>query len=343
MKKIAHLNKEQLNCLNDFKDGKSRSSSELKRAIAIILSEDKNNFELIKTITGYNRQYSIALRKKYSLKGINSLKDRKKKQPRALLTKGQRDEVLKTIQTMTPRTFGYPTDYWTTNIVGKLIFEQYGVQYKSRTALTLIFKKAKFTYHKPGTQYHKRSQENIDQWKSDKKTEIENALADEKTIVLVADEMMLSTQTTTQKIWLPQGEVPKIDISNKRGLRCIYGFLNMKTGQEHAFKTNRANSAETCKVLEQIGELYKGYKIVIIWDNAPWHKSALVKDFLTNTKHLFYLISFPPYAPELNPQEHVWKAGRSQVTHNQYIEDIDKTTDQFVSFLNNKIFDYQLL
>lgn len=59
--------------------------------------------------------------------------------------------------------------------------------------------------------------------------------------------MMLSTQTTTQKIWLPQGQFPKIDVSSQRKVRCIYGFLNVKTGHENAFKAMGANSYESCK------------------------------------------------------------------------------------------------
>lgn len=72
--------------------------------------------------------------------------------------------------------------------------------------------------------------------------------------------------------------------------------------------------------------LFLGYKE----SNASWHKSEQVKDFLRNTNHCFYLMQFPPYAPELNPQEHVWNVGRDNITHNTSIENIDKASDQFV-------------
>ncbi len=95
--------------------------------------------------------------------------------------------------------------------------------------------------------------------------------------------MILSTQATTQKIWLPRGEFPKIDVSSKCQNRCIYGFLNVKTGCEHAFKSLGANSEESCLTLEKIGNKYKNKKIVLIWDSASWHKSAKIKEFLSNT------------------------------------------------------------
>ena len=104
-----------------------------------------------------------------------------------------------------------------------------------------------------------------------------------------------------------------------------------------------ANSEASCHALNQIGQIYKDYKIVLIWDNASWHKSAAIKKFLSETTYSFHLINFPPYAPELNPQEHVWKTGRANVTHNVFIDDIDKTADLFVEFLSSKIFDYKFL
>jgi len=52
---------------------------------------------------------------------------------------------------------------------------------------------------------------------------------------------------------------------------------------------------------------------------------------------------FPKYSPELNPQEYVWKNGRSKVTHNEFIKDIDQSTDKFVDYLNNTNFNYPLL
>ncbi len=52
---------------------------------------------------------------------------------------------------------------------------------------------------------------------------------------------------------------------------------------------------------------------------------------------------FPPYSPEENPQEHVWKAGRSAVTHNTFISNIEKTAENFVTYINKTLFSYSLI
>lgn len=48
-------------------------------------------------------------------------------------------------------------------------------------------------------------------------------------------------------------------------------------------------------------------KILLIWDNATWHKSQNVKDFLnTELGKELWVANTPPYSPEFNPDELVW-------------------------------------
>jgi len=342
MKKVRKISQERESELKAFIKNKETTSIEARRAQAILLLNNTVSSDLIESVTGTTKKNAFKLRKKYENKGLKAL-EQKKKKPRSLLTRGQVKEVARILHNNLPYDFGIECDHWTTSILAQLIKEQYEVTFKSKTSIYLMFKKAKFTYHKPGQKYAKRDEEAIKKWKQEVMPLAKEALADEKTIVLTEDEMMLTTQTTVQKIWLPQGEFPKIDVSSNRKRRCIYGFLNIKTGAQHAFKAMGANSEETCKVLKKISNTYEKMKIVLFWDNAPWHKSNEIKEFLRTTKHNFHLVAFPPYAPDENPQEHVWKAGRAKITHNKFIQNIDKATDEFIGYLNHEIFNYKFL
>lgn len=155
--------------------------------------------------------------------------------------------------------------------------------------------------------------------------------------------MILTTQTTTQKVWLLPAAPTIVETSNKREKRCIYGFLDVKTGREYSFKTSHTNSFTTCKILGKLSKIFAGKKITIVWDNASWHKSDMIKKYLTKHPDKFHLFTLPPYSPEKNPQEHVWKAGRENVTHNKFIENIDAATNEFIKYLNSKIFAYEFL
>jgi len=226
--------------------------------------------------------------------------------------------------------------------LAEYILRKYEVAYKSKTSLYIIFRQSKFSFHKPGRVYQKRDEQEVEDWKKTVKPIIKQAFSQTNTVILCEDEMILSTQTTFQKIWLPKGDYPKIEASNKKENRSVYGFLNIKTGQEHAFKTAWQNMFTTVDVLKELRKIYPKEKLLILWDGPGWHRGKEVTNFIQKDKNI-ETIFFPKYSPEENPQEHVWKRGRSEVTHNFTINDIDETTDNFVNFLNTTKFDYSLL
>lgn len=330
----AMLSLERAKELKAFVETKKGTAVELARAQAILMHERRMGYALINELTGLKRSALFKWKLRFAQKGIEGILEPKRKGPRALLTKAQCNEIIANIKATTPEQLGYQSKFWTTSILAHLIKEQYNVAYKTKKPLYLLFKDAQFTYHKPGQQYKNRDQKAIDEWKEKNIPIIKEHLQKLNAVVLTGDEMVLSTQTTLQKIWLPKNEFPKIDVSSKRINRSVYGFLNISNGLEHAFKTEWQNSAITCEVLEQLCHIYLGQDIMLVWDNASWHKSKEVREWLSKTKHKIHLLAFPPYAPDLNPQEHVWKAGRSQVTHNKFIENIDTATDEFVNYLS---------
>ncbi len=294
----------------------------------------------ISLVTELGRSQIFNLRSLYLEKGTEAMKDKRMGKPKELLTRKQREKVIETVKTKSPKQLGYASDHWTTGILGDWIEEKHKVKYKSKTSLYLVFKKANFSYHRPITRYDLRDEEEVEQWKKKTKKKLEKL--DQNTIVLAGDEMILTTETTIQKVWLPQGEYPKIEVrTGSRKRRSVYGFLNMKTGEETAFKTEYQNMFVTREILEKVKEKYPNQKILLLWDSAGWHKGSIVQEYLKQDQNI-EILHFPRYAPEENPQEHVWKSGRGAITHNRYIEDIDEATDELVKYFNQTKFNYKI-
>ena len=82
-----------------------------------------------------------------------------------------------------PRDFGYDIDCWTTTILAHLVKKQYNVQYKTKKPFYLLFKKAKFTYHKPGKQYRNRNQAEIDEWIRKHTPKVKKYLKEKNTMI----------------------------------------------------------------------------------------------------------------------------------------------------------------
>src|SRR3989338_3146598 len=55
------------------------------------------------------------------------------------------------------------------------------------------------------------------------------------------------------------------------------------------------------------------------------------------------LSTFPQLLQRKILKSLVWESGRSQATHNHFIENIDRATDTFVNYLNTTRFTYSLL
>ena len=95
----------------------------------------------------------------------------------------------------------------------------------------------------------------------------------------------------------------------------FYGTLNLCTGEEIVTRAATMNSDNTALHLEQILAAVPGLPILLLWDRAPWHQGEAIREVLKANPRL-EIMTFPVAAPDLNPQEHVWKATRSAVSHN---------------------------
>jgi transposase len=91
-----------------------------------------------------------------------------------------------------------------------------------------------------------------------------------------------------------------------------------KTGRN---KTRRMQGAFAAH-LRHLARLYpkaKHERVVLIIDNAPWHRGQPVAEALADCPHL-ELKRLPSYSPQLNVIERFWKLLRRRATHNRLFE-----------------------
>lgn len=121
----------------------------------------------------------------------------------------------------------------------------------------------------------------------------------------------------------------------------MFGCLNLKTKHFYWKSTKKSNSKVFCEFLSQIRTKFPGKQIVIILDNASIHKSKETKAYLTRWSqiHLFYL---PPYSPEYNPVEIVWRWAKTKVHGFSFRKSIaviiERFTEIFWKYNNNAMF-----
>ena len=120
-------------------------------------------------------------------------------------------------------------------------------------------------------------------------------------------------------MWAPRGQQPPVLSPSCRDKVGFFGGLDLKTGK---LLTREAPtfSAETFgDFVRYLLQSTQG-KIYLIFDNARWHKAQALRELFHANRNRIVRIFLPPYSPELNPVERVWRITRRQVTHNRYFD-----------------------
>jgi len=93
-----------------------------------------------------------------------------------------------------------------------------------------------------------------------------------------------------------------------------------KTGKS---KTRRMQEA-FADHLRHVGRVYPKHQykeVVILIDNAPWHRGKPIDEALAENGHLRFK-RLPSYSPHLNPIERFWKKLRRRATHNRLFDSL---------------------
>jgi len=82
-----------------------------------------------------------------------------------------------------------------------------------------------------------------------------------------------------------------------------------------------------------------GRKMVLITDNAKYHHAKLHREWREEHANRFVLYFLPPYSPDLNPVERVWKLIRRICLHNRYFH----TLKEIEEVVENQFLEWSLV
>jgi transposase len=161
-------------------------------------------------------------------------------------------------------------------------------------------------------------------------------------VILAADEASLYLQASLMRVWAPVGQTPIIPVAANRDNTHFYGALNLQTGEEVVLRSDLMTADVSVLFLNRILQTYPDQPILLLWDRATWHQGAAIRSVLAATPRL-EILWFPPGSPELNPQEHVWKAAREAVSHNHRYTKLTEVAQAFEAHLSQTRFPCSLL
>lgn len=141
-------------------------------------------------------------------------------------------------------------------------------------------------------------------------------------------------QTQLTYGWIPKGERKEVPTTAQQKRLNFIGGICL---DGHRFIYHQVDKIEAYSVCEFLWKLRKDnpgkFYVHVILDNAGPHKDEGVQAFAKELGiKLHYL---PPYSPNLNPIERVWKLLHEDVRYNKYYSTILEFTDATLGFLKS--------
>jgi len=123
--------------------------------------------------------------------------------------------------------------------------------------------------------------------------------------------------------WCKKGIRPSVPCHHIREYRYAFGAVEPLTGENFFLVLPYSNTECMNVFLEELSKQYEEDNILLCCDGASWHKSnsLIIPENIT-------LIYIPPYTPEMNPIEQIWKELRSKGFWNEIFATLEKVVDR---------------
>jgi len=141
--------------------------------------------------------------------------------------------------------------------------------------------------------------------------------------LMFQDEARFGRMVSIRRCWAPTPARPVVCNGYEREFVYVYGAVSPVEGQHDWMITRQMNTVNMSAFLAQVSAKHRSEFIVMVVDGASSH---VCKDLVVPRN--IRLLRLPPYAPELNPQEHVWDELREKEFPNRVFSDIASVVEQ---------------
>lgn len=206
---------------------------------------------------------------------------------------------------MNPRQLEFDFGLWTRRRVRELVRREFGVDYSEQN-IGRILKMLGFSPQRPSYQALQRDEAKRAQWMEGDFPAIRKRAKDEGAQIFFADEAACRNDYQSGTTWAPVGETPVVNYTAKRENIGMISAISMRGAMHWRIFEGPMNSERFIGFLKDLIADVKG-KIFLIVDNVRYHKSAETRKWAEQHRNRIELFYLPPYSPDLNPDEWVWK------------------------------------
>jgi putative transposase len=155
-----------------------------------------------------------------------------------------------------------------------------------------------------------------------------------KVRLMFQDEASFGRISKIKDCWCPKEIRPCVPCHYVREYRYAFGAVEPMTGESFFTLREKCNTISMNDFLQKLSDKFSNDKIILVCDGAGWHKS---KDLAIpdNIK----IMHIPPYTPEMNPIEQIWKEIRKIGFRNEFFPTLKKVLERLLECFDSLTFD----
>ena len=321
MSKLNISEKERVILLQTLKKS---SGKDIDRIRVILSLDDGFSFDNIAKILRMDDSTIRRYLKIYQEKGLKGLLEHHYKGLSCQLDASQQEALIKHLKTNV---------YQDSKAIVAYIQKTFNVTY-TIAGVTDLLHRLGFSYKKPSTFPGKadsqKQQEFIDQYQ---KLESEKSPEDQ---IYFIDGVHPMHNVQPAYGWFYKGEAAVLPTNTGRDRINLNGAYNVEKQQIIIRSDKTINAQSTIQLLEEIKSKQTTGKIHIICDNARYYRCPLLAEYLSRIENQRIIIHYlPPYSPNLNCIERLWKFMKKKTVYNTYYEKFKDFEKAIAAFFRN--------
>lgn len=299
----------------------AQSLWEFQRARAIALKRAGWNVAQIAEALDVTKAAVYGWIHRFNRRGVRALRDRNRPgRPRKYdrrFRKTVRESVRKG-----PRKFGLHLTVWSVLTLAAFLFRRTQKEV-SRSQLRRILHEEGYRWSRPKLSLKHRQNRVLYESVRKRLLRLERRARKKKGrfVLIYADESEFHLNPGLVAMWAKRGRQPKVPSAGQNRKVAVFGGVNYCTGRMVWHLAEKKNQHQFLFFLGKLLSKYRGWKVVLVLDNVAYHKTKAVREFFERNRDRLEVIWQPPYSPQLNRIERVWKHLKSTYVYNEFFGD----------------------
>lgn len=297
--------------LSDFRKIPDEVMNYLRRIAVRAVEDQHQSPELIAKIFGISRSCIYDWLRWYHRGGEAELDTRAAPGATPVLTPAMDRWLQDTILNSTPVDHGYETELWTLQILVELLQRQFGVWVADST-VALHLHRLDLSCQRPCYRAAEQDPEAVAEFLLYKFPKIQRLAEKIGADIGFEDEAGVGVMTRAGRTWGAVGQPPVVLATDRRGGYNVLSILTAEGCLRYSVAEHTIESHRYIAFLQQVLQ-GRTRPLILLADNASFHRSTAVRQFVRAHRTQLRMFFFPPHAPELNPDEQVW----NEIKHRQ--------------------------